>query len=63
MQAFKVGIDAKPPPALPAVGAAIPTLLLVFSSVSQLTLRDGLLSVFFGFGLLWYIRRANFINR
>lgn len=54
---------AKPGVALPAIGAAVPTLLLVFNSVSQLTLRDVLLSVFFGIGMLWYAKQVNFINR
>lgn len=61
--ALQTNPSAKPGVALPAIGAAVPTLLLIFNSVSQLTPRDVLLSVFFGLGMLWYAKRVNFINR
>lgn len=49
--------------ASPLIVATVPTILLVLSTVSQLTLSDIFLALIFGTGMVAYARRAHFLRR
>lgn len=48
--------------AIALISSAVPTFLLILSSINQLTVKDVLLSIVLIVGLVFYINRSKFVS-